>query len=296
MAVSVRKDAVLWYGCAAVCILVVLLVVAGCSMMTNNDSQNTGDNSGGGGDANAGSAAGSQQPVFFSLVCNLNHVTHSTSEPTTTIIKLSGDLPFRVDPDVLKLATSPVPLEYSNGEFGQSAGTGTKLNMYAEFDNNCNPGEQDCTPCHYTYNGPVEVTTTITHQPSDPPVAWSLDINDGGTFSDLDLNNELNQYLTIKEPSSDRCDPPGAKDVVVTSVITEAGNCWGTGQVPMTYGDGQEITFTPTNPEITLDSKAVFHYGTPAPTPTQTKGPKVITIVTTPTPAPKVSLAPLVTP
>lgn len=48
----------------------------------------------------------------------------------------------------------------------RTADPGTKLNMYAEFDNECDPGEQDCTPCHYTYNGPVEAEATITHQPS----------------------------------------------------------------------------------------------------------------------------------
>jgi len=297
MAVSVRKDTVLWYSCAAVCLLVVLVMAAGCSMMTNKDSQNAGGSGGGGGggSGNTGSGAGSQQPVFFSLICNYKDVTHQTSEPTTTTIKLSGDVPLKVDRDVLTLAKDPVPIFYSNDLNG---GPGARLNVNAEYDILCTPGEQDCTPCHYSYEGPVLVSATIRHDPPNGPAAWTLDLNDIGTFSTLNPDNELNRYVTVKEPSSDRCDPTGIKGLVVTSVLTQTGNCWGapeTHPLPMTYGDGEEVIFTSPDPEVTLDSKAVFHYGTPAPTPKPTKGPKVITIVTTATTEPRVSLAPLET-
>lgn len=296
MADSVQKDVVLWYGCAAVGMLVVLLVIAGCSMMTNQDSQNAGGSGGGGGSGsgNTGSAAGSMQPVFFSLICSYKDVTSQTSEPATTTIKVSGDVPLKVDRDVLTLAKEPVPIFYGNDLDG---GPGARMNLNAEYDLLCSPGEQDCTPCHYAYGGPILISATIRHDPPKDPADWTLDLGDSaGTFSNLDLNHELDRYVTVKEPSSDRCDPPGIKDVIVTAVITQTENCWGspeTRPVHMTYGDGEEVIFTSTNPEVTLDSKAVFHFGTPAPTPTRTKGPKIITIVTTPTPEPTVSLAPL---
>jgi hypothetical protein len=298
MADSVRKDAVLWYGSAAVCLLVVLLVVAGCSMMAKQDSQNAGGSGGGGGggNGNSGSAAGSMQPVFFSLICSYQVVTRQTSEPATTTIKVSGDVPLKVDQDVLTLAKEPVPIFYSNDLDG---GPGARLDLNAEYDLLCTPGEQDCTPCHYSYSGPVLVGVTIRHDPPKDPADWTLVLDDSAdTFSNLDLNHELDRYVTVKEPSSDRCDPAGIKDLVVTAVITQTENCWGspeTRPVPLTYGDGQEVIFTSTDPEVTLDSKAVLHFGTPAQTPTRTKGPKIITIVTTATPEPTVSLAPLVT-
>jgi hypothetical protein len=122
-------------------------------------------------------------------------------------------------------------------------------------------------------------------------------MNDMGTYSDLNVNNGLNRYVTVKEPSTSRCDPGGIKGVVTVLVITGAGYCRGTKPLPMTCADRQEIIFTSADPGVTLDSKATFNFGDPAPTtsPTPTpKGPKVITIVTTPITEPPASLAPLV--
>ena len=212
-----------------------------------------------GNNGNSGSGSASQSRVDFTLTCNLKDVHDSGEHTDTTTVKLNGDIPITTDQDAITLASkTPYLMQYDNNGNG---GDGTKLFINVQWDHVCNPGEQDCTSCHYVYNGPVMVSAMLRHESGHAPNEWSAWFNDVGTYSALNDNNQLDRYSTVKGGSD--CNTPGIRSLITTNAVTQTGNCWGTDFQPVVYGDGSAITFTSADPEITLDSKAVFHFGVP---------------------------------
>ena len=200
----------------------------------------TGGGTGGGSRSGTGSSAAANDELrkaYFTVDCTMTKV----DDQDTNTVKISGNVPLSI---LKKWDQRPwidtVPL-YQGG---------AKLDVYSEWNHVCTSG--DCIPCHFIYKGPVEIDDTITHQPQDNTYDWKVTI-----LSDLSAgeNTKLVQYTKNEEPAC----PISAEDAT-TGLITELQTCFEQENKPFTLGDGVKIVWTSTDPKVTLDSTAVFHF------------------------------------
>ena len=238
---------------------------------TGNTNANGGvgpgsDSSSSGGDsANAksgtnGKSKGSDAStakVLFRLSCSSTRVHDDGGLTDTTTVKFNQEVPILTDADAITEASENPYLFFSNDGNG---GYGAKLPVSARWDHVCEQEGPGCQSFHYTYDGPIWISATLMHQPGHAPNEWSVQFSDVTTTSALDDAGHPDQYSKFAGGSSDD-NTPAMKSLMTTMATTEAGGCWGGGLHPIIYSDGSQVTFTTDDPEVTLDSQAVMHFG-----------------------------------
>jgi hypothetical protein len=248
--------------------IVALLLVAGCSMYTGGG---TGGGNGGGSGSGTGSSMGANDKnmkAYFTVDCTMTRVDVSPDYTDTWTTKMNGDIPFQVERNWKELAALSQTGSLYYG-YGLSGGE-TKLDINSEWTRTCK--KQPCTPCHFVYKGPVGLGATIQHNLKDAPADWTAHITGIGTPTGDSLSEgKLDQYTTSLDPACQM-----DKHIETSGLYGNSEICFGPGETkPFTFGDNSIITWTSNDPEVTLDSTAVFH------------------ILTTSTPVPTVSLATL---
>jgi len=288
MAYSGRTPTGLWFMALAACIVVAVCLATGCTSFfqaktgdfgaaTKNASGSTSDGSGGtngGGNGphsgtgtngksasdksgSTGSGSASMAKAVFRIACSLTRVHDNGDTVDTTTVKFNQEVPFVTDADPITLASEDPYMDY---ESMSDDGYGTKLPINVQWDHTCKQGGSgSCLEFHYVYDGPIWIDGMLSHTAGHAPNDWSVQFSDVTTTSALDATGKPDRYSTFKGGSP----TPDMKSMMTTIATTEANTCWdgAGGAHPVTYGDGSQITYNTDDPEVTLDSAAVMHFG-----------------------------------
>jgi len=220
-------------------------------------STGTAGESASGRSGSTGSKSPSMAKVVFRIACSLTRVHDNGDAIDTTTVKFNQEVPFVTDADaVTKASEEP----YMNYQSMSADGYGTRLPVKVQWDHTCKQGESgSCLDFHYVYDGPIWIDGMLSHTAGQGPDEWSVQFSDVATTSALDATGNPDRYSVFKGGSP----APDMKSMVTTIATTEPNACWdgAGGAHPVTYGDGSQITYTSDDPEVTLDSAAVMHFG-----------------------------------
>ena len=247
-----------------------LVLVAGCTDILSKQkvggfgdvSTTTGTGRDTGGDKNGGSGGGSGSGTSSSVAANDKSMkAHFTVDCARTMVhdeldytdtyttKIQGDVPVLVDRDWNKQGSQ---VDGSFPYVGKGEGEAI-LKLNSEWKHTCK--KAGCTPCHFIYNGPFGLGASIAHNQNDAPADWTALITGLGTPTmDAVMEGKMNQYVTSLDPACD-----SLKDASAVGLYGKSEFCFGLPPKPLTFSDGSTITWTSTDPEVTLASIAVFH-------------------------------------
>jgi hypothetical protein len=198
----------------------------------------------GGGTGNSGAVDNSQINVYFILDCTMTDVHDNGDTIDTSMVKVKGNVPFLMDRDWHTTNIHDLPEFFGSAVSGKE----THVNIFSEWNHHCKQKSEDCMSCHYKYTGPAVIDAEIQHLPSDAPDDWSAQI----IYRAMDST----EYTTSLEPSP-TCDSPEAINAATMEMTYEVEKCWEEKHMSLT--DGSIITYTSSDPDVTLDSTAVFH-------------------------------------
>jgi hypothetical protein len=187
--------------------------------------------------------------VSLAIDCTMKKEEILTKESDTRIVKIKGDVPFTMAKNWDK-----TPLIDGLQVYGSAqSGGATKLDLYSELNHACT--SENCVPCHFIYKGPVWIGATVMHDPKNTPSDWQVIVLPAGeTINDLG-SGTLVQYTKNLETSC-----PLSSEQATTILVTSAYGCFAGGEkTHAALNEGSEITFATQDPNVKLDSKAVFH-------------------------------------
>jgi hypothetical protein len=189
--------------------------------------------------------------VSFTIDCSMRKAEVLTSETDTRIVKVKGNVPFSMARNADKK-----PLIDGLQIYGSTiTGEGAKLDLYSEWNHACTSPQ--CVPCHYLYEGPVWIGATVMHDPKNTPSDWQVILLPSGETTNAVGSGSLVGYTTTLQPNC-----PITAEIATTTLVTSVSSCFTAGDWKhMTLADGSEIVFSSNEPNVALDSKAVFHNG-----------------------------------
>jgi hypothetical protein len=194
---------------------------------------------------------GENRMVSVTIDCTMKKEEVLTGETDTRIVKIKGDVPFMMAKNWDKK-----PLIDGLQVYGSTlSGEGAKLDLSSEWNHACTSDK--CVPCHYKYSGPVWIGATIMHDPKDVPSDWQVILLPSGETTNALGSGDLLQYTKNLEPAC-----PLSPELATPTLVTSVSGCFAAGNWKhFTLNDGIEIIFTTSEPNVALDSKAVFHNG-----------------------------------
>jgi hypothetical protein len=187
--------------------------------------------------------------VSFTIDCSMRKAEVLTGETETRIVKVKGDVPF-----LMTRNWDKKPLIDGLQVYGSTiTGEGAKLDLYSEWDHACT--SEHCVPCHYIYKGPVWIGATIMHDPKNAPDDWQVILLPAAETTNALGSGSLVGYVTTLEPTC-----PVSAELTTPTLVTTVSSCFAAGDWKhMPLNDGSQIIFTTNEPNVALDSKAVFH-------------------------------------
>jgi hypothetical protein len=187
--------------------------------------------------------------VSFTIDCTMTKTEVLTGETEKRIVKMKGDVPF-----LMTRNWDKKPLIDGLQAYGSTVtGEGAKLDLYSEWDHACT--SEHCVPCHYIYKGPVWIGATLMHDPKNAPSDWQVILLPSGETTNALGSGSLVGYVTNLEPSC-----PLSAELTTPTLVTAVHTCFVAGDWKhMPLNDGSQLIFTTNEPNVVLDSKAVFH-------------------------------------
>jgi len=187
--------------------------------------------------------------VSFTIDCTMTKMEILTGETEKRVVKVKGDVPF-----LMTRNWDKKPLIDGLQAYGSTVtGEGAKLDLYSEWDHACT--SEHCVPCHYIYKGPVWIGATLMHDPKNAHEDWQVILLPSGETTNALGSGSLVGYVTNLELTC-----PLSAELTTPTLVTAVHSCFVAGDWKhMPLADGSQLIFTTNEPNVVLDSKAVFH-------------------------------------